>query len=123
MLVRELMSTTRHGHRPIAGETAMTLMAEHHITALPVVTAKGRIEGIVSEADLLRDRVVADPRRVETPLEDSSLEAARFVDEVMTRHVLTVEADSDVADAVDLFTSSGVQEPARRRPGAGGSRA
>ena len=110
MLVRELMSSdplTVTRRSPV--RTAVALMAEHQVTALPVVTANGRVVGIVSEADLLRDRVAPDQRRYETPWEDSSLEAPRFVEEVMTPHVLTVHPESDVADAVDLFTSSGVK--------------
>jgi CBS domain-containing protein len=110
MLVRELMST-----HPITVTrqtrvvTALALMSEHQITTLPVVTADGLIEGVVSEADVLKYRVAPDQRHQETPWEDSVLEAPRFVEDVMTPHALTVHAETDVADAVDLFTSSGVK--------------
>ena len=110
MLVRELMST-----HPITVTrqtrvvTALALMSEHKITTLPVVTADGLIEGVVSEADVLKYRVAPDQRHQETPWEDSVLEAPRFVEDVMTPQALTVHAETDVADAVDLFTSSGVK--------------
>ena len=110
MLVRELMST-----HPITVTrltrvvTALSLMSEHRVTALPVVTADGLVEGVISEADVLTDRVPTDQRHHEIPLEDSSLDSPRLVEEVMTLHVLSVQADTDVAEAVDLFTSSGVK--------------
>src|SRR5205823_12470340 len=36
-------------------------MVEHHVSALPVVDAEGRVVGVVSEADLLRREEHADP--------------------------------------------------------------
>lgn len=64
MLARQVMSS------PVVTVTADTtvkraaqLLAEHGFTALPVVDAGGRLVGIVTEADLVRDRVPPDARR------------------------------------------------------------
>ena len=63
MLVREVMTTSPVTVRPgTTLQAAMRLVAEAHVTSLPVVNAAGQLRGIVSEADLIKDRVPADPR-------------------------------------------------------------
>jgi|SRR5450755_476377 CBS domain-containing protein len=56
-LVRDVMRT-----KPVTVETRTRareiaqLMSEHRVSAVPVVAGKGRVVGVVSEADLLRSR-------------------------------------------------------------------
>jgi CBS domain-containing protein len=45
-----------------AAREAAALLAEHGFTALPVVDGDGALLGLVTEADLLRDRLPLDPR-------------------------------------------------------------
>lgn len=82
----------------------LALLARHGVTALPVVDADGRLVGVVSEADLIRESVPRDPR--------SHLRAAgpdahrpRTVAEVLTREPVTVHPHDDLADAVNLMTT------------------
>ena len=110
MLVRDLMTASPVTvTRRTRAKAALSVMAEQGITALPVVTPRGVIDGIISEADLLRDRVAADRRRHEIPWQDSADDVPRFVEEVMTPHALTIDADADVADAVEVFTTSAIK--------------
>ena len=110
MLVRELMSnqaiTVQLG-TPV--KSALAVLASAHITSLPVVSASGKLRGIVSEADLIRDGVSSDARLHEIPPENVLVERHQYVDDVMTTHVLTVGPDSDLAEAVELMTSTGVK--------------
>jgi CBS domain-containing protein len=110
MLVREVMSSD--AITVTLGTTvkaARALLAGAGITSLPVVSASGKLCGIVSEADLIRDEVGPDPRLHEIPLEDAVVDRHAYVDEVMTPLVVTVGVDSDLAEAIELMTSTGVK--------------
>ena len=110
MLVREVMSneaiTVPLG---TTVKSALAVLASARITSVPVVSASGKLRGIVSEADLIRDGVSADARLHEIPREDVLIDRHYYVDDVMTTHVLTVGPDSDLAEAVELMTSTGVK--------------
>ena len=111
MLVREMMT-----HEPVTvrpdtpTKVALRMLDEHAITSMPVVQ-DGRIVGVVSEADLLRDAVPHDSRTHLLPTEDDASRQApsSCVLDVMNRHPVTVKPNSDVADAVDLMTTTAVK--------------
>jgi CBS domain-containing protein len=103
--IRDLMSREVVTVGPdTSAKHAAGVMAEGGFAALPVVDAGGRLVGIVAEADVLRDRIPADPRlharrdaaRPELPL-------SLLVRGIMTERVRTVEASADVADVARLF--------------------
>ncbi len=111
MLVREVMTTGPVTVRPEATtKVALRMLDGHAITSMPVVQ-NGRIVGVVSEADLLRDAVPRDGRTHLLPTEDdaSRQAPASCVLDVMNHHPLTVDANLDLADAVDLMTSTAVK--------------
>jgi CBS domain-containing protein len=109
MLVRELMTADPLTVSPTTPvKTALALLAEHGITSLPVLGSHGRLRGVVSEADLIHDRVRPDPRAHERPVGGAD-DVARLVAEVMTAHAITVHPDDDLADAVELLTSTVVK--------------
>ena len=63
MLVREIMTspvTSVGEHTPCA--EALALLARQRLTALPVVDSGGAVVGLLSEVDLLRSALEADPR-------------------------------------------------------------
>jgi hypothetical protein len=62
----------------------------------------------VSEADLIREAFVPDPRAHVIP-HDEQRTSQTCVDEVMTPHALTVHPSTDIADVADLMTTSGVK--------------
>lgn len=111
MIVREVMTRpalTVRSSTPI--KAALTLLDEHNITALPVVNHDGKIRGVVSEADLIRDAVPPDLRlHLSYGVPETSVLPPRAVGEVMNRHPVTVHPESDLAEAIDLLTSVGIK--------------
>jgi len=75
---------------------AARLLDKHDISALPVVDRQGSLVGILSEADLLELEMRPDPRHQLTPLPPAPA-PPHLVSEVMTRSVLTMPHDADVA--------------------------
>jgi len=95
MLIRSLMTSpavTVSGDTPVGD--AMRLLDAHRITALPVVDRDGRLLGVVSEADLLRDAVPVDAPAGVAALRLSTVTPARRIDELMTNLVISVDADT-----------------------------
>lgn len=88
---------------------ALRLLAEHGVTSLPVVDAKGRICGVVSEADLIRETVAPDPRAHASLLPEQAYFPPQTVDEVFSPHAVTVRRHDDLARAVDVMTSTAVK--------------
>jgi CBS domain-containing protein len=94
------------------GEAAR-LMAEYHVSGLPVVDHSGALVGMVTERDFLRRQEVGTQRRRPRWLEflrgpgSQALEyvhaAGRKVDEIMTRDVRSVTEETPLADIVDLM--------------------
>src|SRR4051812_19515915 len=83
---------------------AAEVMTERGFAALPVLDEDARLIGIVAEADLLRDRLPADPRlhaRREEPTPDRA--PSVLVRGLMSTPVRSVDAGADVADVARLF--------------------
>lgn len=88
-------------------EAAVQVLAAQHITAVPIVDAHGHVVGIVSDADVLRERLPHDPRAQLRPLQEPKEEWHQLVDDVMTIDPVTVGADSDAARAAELMADMG----------------
>lgn len=109
MLVHEVMTrgpATVAAHATI--KTALGLLAEHRVTALPVVSETGGVIGVVSEADLIRELLARDPRAHEIPDQDTRSRSST-VEQVMSTHPVTVHPETDLVQAVDLLTSTTVK--------------
>lgn len=77
---------------------AAALLAEHGFTALPVTDAEERLVGIVTEADVVRDRVPRDPRALIHPGPPPPQGPVRtVVGEVMTTPPVAMGPGTDVA--------------------------
>ncbi|SFI65239.1 CBS domain-containing protein [Nocardioides psychrotolerans] len=110
MLVREAMSSTPTTVTPDTRiKAALALLAEHRLTALPVVDEHGHLHGMVSEADLIRETLTRDPRLHEIPDGNERSALPRIVHEVYTPHAISVRPDDDLADAVELMTSTSIK--------------
>lgn len=90
-------------------KVAASLLVDRGISALPVLDTKGRLVGIVSEADLLPMEQRPDPRSQATPLAPTAGSSPKTVAEVMTRDVIVVSADSEVSQAARIMLDSGIK--------------
>jgi CBS domain-containing protein len=102
--VTEIMSQPVVTVTPGTGiKTAAELLVEHGISALPVVDSAGQLVGIVSEADLIPIEARPDPRSQATPLGPTAGSTPRSVADVMTRDVVVVTTQSEVAEAAKIM--------------------
>ncbi|MEJ1975431.1 MAG: CBS domain-containing protein [Acetobacteraceae bacterium] len=91
----------------------MDLMIENHISGLPVVDGLGCLQGIVTEADMLRRPEIGTAQKRPSWLvlltqsgkhaDDFARHEGRKVEDVMTREVVTATADTPIAEVVRLF--------------------
>ncbi len=110
MLVRDVMTTKVVTVRPQARvKEAIQLLDEHRITAMPVVDDEGRLIGVVSEADVLRDALMPDRRTHEIPVEGEGRTKALTVDDVMTHLPMSVTADADLAVAASVLVDTAIK--------------
>lgn len=109
MLVRELV--TRDVVSVLDGsalDAAVRVLAEHHVSALPVVDAEDRVVGILSEADILRLHVATDPRAHLRPVDDGRPEPwPSAVHEVMSADPLVAHEASDVSEVARILADTG----------------
>jgi CBS domain-containing protein len=108
MLVRDVMSrpvVTVQPDTPIRAAAAR--LTGRGFTALPVVDGDGELVGVVTEADLLRDRVRHDARSMVD--EEPAPAPASRVGQVMTTEVLTATPTTDVADLVERMQELGIR--------------
>ena len=94
---------------------AAALMAARGFTALPVLNADGDLVGLVTEADVVRDRFPHDPRYrctdeagVARP-DDPPREPAVTVGAVMTSPATAMTSGSDVVDLVATMETAGIR--------------
>jgi len=97
--------------------TAAKLMLEHRISGLPVLDGFGRVIGVISETDLLREdgknadgspwlQMVAG---AEGPTSDPAKLGARKVDEIMSREPITVAPNEPITQACRLLAQHHVK--------------
>jgi CBS domain-containing protein len=108
MLARDIMTTPVTAVRPGAPiKEAAAVLAARGFTALPVVDADNRLVGIVTEADLVRDRLPRDPRARCHPGDAVATAATTTVGEVMTTPVTAMGAGTDVAVLAKALLAAG----------------
>ncbi|MCG8915560.1 CBS domain-containing protein [Actinokineospora sp. PR83] len=97
MRAQQVMSAPVVTVRPDDGvKRAAELLSRHGFTALPVVDEDDRLVGMVTEADLVRERFPADPR-FRTAESDGAPRPPGKVREVMTTPAVAMGAGTDVA--------------------------
>src|SRR5262245_26038048 len=108
MRARDIMTTPVTVVRPETPiKDAAAVLAGNGFTALPVVDGDDRLIGIVTEADLVRDRVPRDPRALCHPGEQLPTVATTTVGEVMTSPVIAMGPGTDVAVLAKALLEAG----------------
>jgi CBS domain-containing protein len=90
-------------------QQAAALLSEHGITSLPVLDEDDRVVGIVSEVDLIRDRMPHDPRSHLRPLPEDEPDPSRLVAQVMQEPVVCLAQYADVADLAAVMLDNNVR--------------
>jgi CBS domain-containing protein/nitroimidazol reductase NimA-like FMN-containing flavoprotein (pyridoxamine 5'-phosphate oxidase superfamily) len=110
MQAREFMTTTVATVQPGTPiSDAGRMLLERDVTALPVVDADGGLVGIVSRSDLVRRRVLSDPRAHLIPVSGDDSEPPHSVRDVMTTDVVTLSPGSDEVEATKLMVEHRVK--------------
>jgi len=100
VLVKEIMTTDLKTVRPSDNvKEAACLMNESNIGCLIVVSGTGKIEGIVTERDILTD-VVAEGK-------DS---CSVTIGEIMSKDVVVISPDVSLEDAADVMTEKKIKK-------------
>lgn len=95
MKVAELMAADVKSAAPdMSVADAIVVMTEHHISALPVTDAHGRLLGVVSTTDVLQAAAEATDPKAREQLFD-----ATEVRDIMTPRPATVAPTADVKEA------------------------
>lgn len=83
---------------------AVELLADHHISALPVLDDNGKLTGIVTEGDFLRQTGFHLATALTKPRDQRRRELELgLVREVMTRDCVVTSPDSSLYDATALM--------------------
>ena len=107
-----------------------TLLAERGISGAPVVDSSGRLVGVISEGDLLHRAEIGTARRHRVRrrswwLDDFASDLAReyikshgrTVKDIMTRDVVTVTEDTELADVAALLEAKRIKRVPVMREG------
>ncbi len=110
MKAREIMTVAVATVRPHTSvHEAAALLTERRITSLPVLDDDGSVVGIVSELDLIRDRMPHDSRSHLRPAEHQEPDPARRVVDVMSSTVICLGENADTADLAALMVDNSVR--------------
>jgi len=129
MLVRDVMTYGAIGVPETATlAEAVAAMLRSHVSGVLVFDANRALVGVLSEGDLLRRSEIGSerkrPRWLELMLSGGRLAGdyahshGRRVDEIMTRDVVTIGEDAELAEAVDLLAKSRIKRLPVLRGGA-----
>jgi len=110
MMIRDLMTAPAvsvTAETPIG--TALRLLDDRKITAMPVVDKSGVLVGIVSEADLVQDAALLEDRVPVAAVRTTVRTPPRRVADAMSHLVVAVDPDDDLDVAIDVMWSTMVK--------------
>jgi CBS domain-containing protein len=84
-------------------QDAAALLADSHISALPVVDGIGRMLGVISRTDILASEEEADDEAARQTLFEGTV-----VRDLMTSPALTIAPEADVKEAAQQMLHTGV---------------
>ena len=104
MRAEDIMSSPVVTVRPDTSvKAAIGLVTSHGFTALPVVDEEDRLVGIVTEADLVRHRVIPDARTLIWRDEPPTAPPPQTVGEVMSSPATAVRRGADIAEVAEVL--------------------
>jgi len=111
LTVREMMTERPHTTRPDTPvKEAAREMVRWRVSALPVVEVDGRLVGMLSSRDLVRDLLGSYLQGGDAGRPTPAAKAPRrTVRDVMTRQVLCVSPDEPLADVASTMTNKDVE--------------
>jgi CBS domain-containing protein len=116
LTVQDVMTRSVVTARPgTTFQEILGLMAEHAISGVPVIDEGGRLAGIVTEADLLRDGIAdrGRTRALDWLLHPGKGEKAHArghsAGDIMTSPVVTVRPTTSIREAIHTLTHAGVK--------------
>jgi CBS domain-containing protein/mannitol/fructose-specific phosphotransferase system IIA component (Ntr-type) len=111
LTVREMMTERPHTTRPDTPvKEAAREMVRWRVSALPVVEVDGRLVGMLSSRDLVRDLLGSYLQGGQGPADRPTPKPPRrTVRDVMTRQVLCVSPDEPLAEVASLMTNKDVE--------------
>ena len=92
-----------------AVRNAAAMLAERGITSMPVVDEDDHLIGIVSELDLIRDRVAHDPRRLLSRRDGDAPDPPNQVGQVMSPGAICLPDFTDAADVAQAMVENNVR--------------
>ena len=95
---------TIRGDEPLG--IAAVRMAEHGIKRLPVLDEKGKLIGVLSRVDVLKQVVTEEARKHASKAPSG---AAHTLGDVMIREIPTIQEDSQLADVIAQFIEAGTR--------------
>lgn len=108
--VEEIMSSPVTALRPDTPlKDAARVLVERDVSAAPVLDDADALVGLVSESDIMHIELHEDPRRHARVVTEEVGDAPSRVEEVMTRDVIAVPADADVADVAETMIEQRVR--------------
>lgn len=116
MKVRDIMTTDPISVRPdTLLKEAARIMVRHQVSGLPVIDDTGKLVGIVTEGDFLRQEASRDRPYRMSLLDalfgegDTDLPSAETVGEVMTSKVVTITPEATLGEAARVMTGRNVK--------------
>jgi CBS domain-containing protein/mannitol/fructose-specific phosphotransferase system IIA component (Ntr-type) len=110
LTVREMMTERPHTTRPDTPvKEAAREMVRWRVSALPVVEVDGRLVGMLSSRDLVRDLLGSYLQGGQPADRPTPKPPRRTVRDVMTRQVLCVSPDEPLAEVASLMTNKDVE--------------
>lgn len=105
VMTRSVLTTTP----PTSVKDAAIVLAGHGVTLLSVVDEDNQLVGVLTEADVVRGRIPADPRRGAWHGTKAGPPPPATVGEVMSSPPLTTHPDTDAAELAAMMIDRGLR--------------
>ena len=106
MKVRDIMTTELVTvNKELTIRQLIKMLQQNQVSGVPVVDSEGRLEGIVSEKDIIR--AVSELIKVNLSIEEINRKVGKlnWVEGIMSKNVITVTMDTDAREVFKIMAS------------------